>query len=346
MKAWYKIVFIEAVLFQIWLLVVMPRVGIVFMMMLTNTGGSLAVIFGEFLLGIPFFALVLGMVRLRPVSPLPAGGISVPGANGGGDASAARAGLAHYLNDRPREHLFRAILLFFVFPGYYWIHLTRSFDARLRRLLAALDHGVPLDMALARVPGIASRETLLAATVGQYSGKLAGAMKRLSEGRTTPIWIELAPRLLYPLLLLGAMASNVMFIMIFIIPKFQKIFLEFKMKLPYFTELLIDVSQWCSKYPFVPALLVLLTLGSCQRWLFSSTVRWHLPFLDWLLSDEGTRRIPANARHHARDGQAAQRDSGADAGIDPVACGGADARRGVARRSDAGTAAGRESGPA
>jgi type II secretory pathway component PulF len=189
--------------------------------------------------------------------------------------------LRAYLNDRPREHLFRAILLFFVFPGYYWIHITRSFDARLSRLLTRLEHGVPLDRALAMVPGIASRETALAATVGQYSGKLGEAMKRFPDGRTTPMWMELAPRLLYPLWLLCAMASNVMFLMIFIIPKFQKIFLEFRMKLPYFTELLIAVSDWCIKYPFIPALFALLSLGLLNAWLFSSTVRWHLPVLNW-----------------------------------------------------------------
>jgi len=187
--------------------------------------------------------------------------------------------LRAYLADRPRERMFRFILLFFVFPGYYFIHIDRSFDARLRRLLKALEQGVPLVQALAQLPGIAARETAVAASVGQYSGKFGQAMKRLPEGRSTAIWLELAPRLAYPVLLLGFMAGNVMFLMIFIIPKFEKIFSDFKMRLPYATEFLVDLSRWCEKYWYVLGFFGLLALGVCNAMLYSSQMRWHLPVL-------------------------------------------------------------------
>ncbi len=45
------------------------------------------------------------------------------------------------------------------------------------------------------------------------------------------------------------------FIMIFIIPKFEKIFADFKMKLPWLTEMLISTSRWFVKYWYVIPLI-------------------------------------------------------------------------------------------
>jgi type II secretory pathway component PulF len=75
------------------------------------------------------------------------------------------------------------------------------------------------------------------------------------------------------------MGGIVTFLMIFIIPKFEKIFLEFKMKLPDATELVIEVSRWCVKYPYVLFLLGLLALGLLNAALCSSHVLWHIPVL-------------------------------------------------------------------
>ncbi len=275
MKTWQKIL-----LFQLWFFIGMPVVFIVCLIVpAAMEAGSIAVFLGQFAFvfllffwGWQWYAYAqyrhcrqeefLFLVQTAAMTKAPVEQV-----------------LRAYLADRPREHLFRAILFLFVFPGYYLIHLTRSYDVRLSRLLKALEHGIPLNEALALVPGIAARETALAAAVGQYSGKLGHAMKRLPEGRTTPVWLELAPRLMYPALLLCVMGVIVSFLMIFIIPKFEKIFHEFKMKLPYATELVIDVSRWCAKYPYVLVLLGLLALGLVNVALNSSHVLWHIPVL-------------------------------------------------------------------
>lgn len=156
------------------------------------------------------------------------------------------------------------------------------FNAPLRQLLKSLEQGMPLDRAIATVPDIAARETAMAAAVGQYSGKLRQAMKRLPEGRSTPIWLEITPRLMYPFLLLAFMAGNVAFLMIFIIPKFEKIFHDFKMRLPYLTEALIHVSRWCIKYPYLLFLVAVLALALFNAAMYSSQVRWHLPLVGLL----------------------------------------------------------------
>src|SRR5262249_38326369 len=66
-------------------------------------------------------------------------------------AAAARAPLVPvlkaHLHDRPRDvfyHLCVGGLLCFVFPGYYWIHWMRRFDARVEHVVRLLEEGVPL----------------------------------------------------------------------------------------------------------------------------------------------------------------------------------------------------------
>ena len=89
--------------------------------------------------------------------------------------------LCAYLRDRPTENFSLAILLFFVFPGYYWIHLSCSFDRRLIQLEAELDRGLPLDQALYRVPGVVSRDIALAVSVGQFNGKMNESLKHIPD---------------------------------------------------------------------------------------------------------------------------------------------------------------------
>ena len=75
-----------------------------------------------------------------------------------------------------------------------------------------------------------------------YSKNIAQALHRLTERRLAPQWLDLAPRFAYPLLLLFVLVNTVLFLVIFIIPKFEKIFMEFKLKLPVVTETLIAAS--------------------------------------------------------------------------------------------------------
>jgi type II secretory pathway component PulF len=188
--------------------------------------------------------------------------------------------LRAYLADRPREHLYRGVLLFFVFPGYYFIHLQRSFDRRLNHLADMLGHGVPLERALSHAPGVVSRDTALAITVGQFGGKLPQALARLPDRRLAVQWLELVPRIIYPAFVLLNFTLIMLFIMIFIIPKFESIFLGFKMKLPWLTELIIHISRSSQQFAFAPLFWIVLLIA-INILLFSSRARWHCPVVNW-----------------------------------------------------------------
>jgi len=186
-----------------------------------------------------------------------------------------------YLIDRPREHLYRAILLMFVFPGYYWIHKQRSFDARLQALADLLDSGMPLDKALTRVPGIVSADTALAVSVGQFTGKLDASLRRLSDQRSSPYWVDWM-RLLYPLFVLVGMTFVLTFMMIFIVPKFERMFMDFHLRLPESTEILIVVSRQITEHWYVLPVVALIALLVFNLCLLNSRANWFMPGIGWL----------------------------------------------------------------
>jgi type II secretory pathway component PulF len=190
--------------------------------------------------------------------------------------------LAAYLADRPQGGVYRfgvATLLFFVFPGYYWIHLQRRFDTRVASILQLLQAGAPLDRALALTPGVVSREIALAVTVGEFTGQLAQALHHLPRRRSAPVWLGILLRLLYPVFLLFVMLFVMLFVTVFIVPKYEKIFADFKLKLPESTMTFIDVSRWLGARFGVVFLGLVNFLILFNVMLFSSHAKWYCPGL-------------------------------------------------------------------
>lgn len=188
--------------------------------------------------------------------------------------------LQAYLDDRPHRDLYRfwtGVLLFFVFPGYYWIHRQRSFDRRLERLVWLLRSGTSLDAAIVAVPGIVSRETALAVAVGQFTGDLPESLRRLPERQLTTTWMDLIVRLGYPLFIMIQVVGTMTFLTTFIIPKFEKIFLDFKLRLPFLTGVLVTISRFGARFWWLEFFAVFLLLVGINLCFFISHVRWYFP---------------------------------------------------------------------
>jgi type IV pilus assembly protein PilC len=185
-----------------------------------------------------------------------------------------------YLEDRPSGWLrefWVAVLLFFVVPGYYWIwHRRHSYDQKVAAVAHRLEQGVSLPDALRATSGVASRETILAAAVGQSTGRLALCLRSSARTRATTIWPEILPRVVYPLFLLLFLSGITGFWMTWIVPRLDRIFEDFGMELPALSEQLIDL--WP---PFVDALSWGFRglAGLLLLLVISSTVRWYFPGL-------------------------------------------------------------------
>jgi type II secretory pathway component PulF len=187
--------------------------------------------------------------------------------------------LRAYVADRPQgraREFWVALMLFFVLPGYYWVwHRRHNFDAKVARLADLLAQGVPLAIALRLVPGIAARETVLAATIGESTGHLAACLRNSSRARLALIWLEVMPRVLYPLAVLLFMSVILAFWMTFIGPRFKRIYADFlNAPLPIQTRTVMALGMFHG--------LGLLLLFACLILLvliliFSPQIRWLFP---------------------------------------------------------------------
>ena len=121
----------------------------------------------------------------------------------------------------------------------------------VRDLSDMLQSGESLPDALEAVPGLLPPEAVLAARVGAESGTVGPALRLAAE--------KLAPRresvmsspgnvVLYLVFLTFVMVLIVSFIMVYIIPKFAKIFADFGTELPALTLTIIEATDFAVTY--------------------------------------------------------------------------------------------------
>src|SRR5947209_7621776 len=129
--------------------------------------------------------------------------------------------LQAYLFDRPADGriFWDAALVLLCPPGYPLWTQRRTFDDRVAYLSQLLAAGAPLPQALRMVRGIAPREVAVAAEVGDTTGRLAACLRRVDRERLAGAWLEIAPRIIYPLLLFLFITYIVAFLGVFVVPK-------------------------------------------------------------------------------------------------------------------------------
>ncbi|MFO0866692.1 MAG: hypothetical protein U0744_18980 [Gemmataceae bacterium] len=187
--------------------------------------------------------------------------------------------LSQSLRDRsshPLRQMLAGVLHAIVPP--FWFRSGR-YDEQLRRLVYYLEMGFPPGMALACVPGLATQETELAVFVGESTGKLAPslAFAQRSQRSLGPVMLENVPRILYLGFLLIDWIAISIFVLIFIAPKYEKIFADFKIRLPPATETMLAFGRGMSRHgPFL-VLVAIAFFGLLGALFCSSTVRWYTP---------------------------------------------------------------------
>jgi type II secretory pathway component PulF len=188
------------------------------------------------------------------------------------------AALWAYVDDRPRSRWREILVSLLITPFYYWSwHRWNTFDSKVEQLAGLIDVGASLHEGLVETPGVASKEVMLAVALGESTGKLGPCLKSVPRWRLATVWLEVFPRLVYPLVLLLGIMITAALVLIFIVPKFERIFASFKMRLPAATENFIAFGREHGKPVALIAVLVL--LGVSAALLISSRLCWHVPIL-------------------------------------------------------------------
>jgi type IV pilus assembly protein PilC len=122
----------------------------------------------------------------------------------------------------------------------------------IQRLAADLESGLPIEQALEKRKGVFPTSYVRVLEAGVKSGSLPGVLLSLSHH------LELTRRLrnalwrvaAYPIVVLAAMCAVLLLLSIFVVPKFQQIFQDFRVNLPAVTEFVLAAAN------VIPALVV------------------------------------------------------------------------------------------
>src|SRR5438034_80649 len=116
-----------------------------------------------------------------------------------------------------------------------------------------VESGSTLSEAFAKHPKCFDRLYVNMVKAGEAGGALEVILRRLAEfkEKAQSLARRIKGAMVYPCVVIFVAVAILSFIMIFIIPKFEKIFEDFRMKLPWITETLIATSRWFVKYWYV-----------------------------------------------------------------------------------------------
>src|SRR5438874_6396965 len=141
-----------------------------------------------------------------------------------------------------------------------------------------VESGSSLSEAFGKHPKCFDRLYVNMVKAGEAGGALEIILKRLADfkEKAQSLKRRITGAMVYPVVVILVAVLILTFIMIYIIPKFEKIFSDFRLKLPFITQLLIDVSRWTVKYWYV------IPLFPIAYWLTMKLIRLNKTG-NWLL---------------------------------------------------------------
>src|SRR5438477_10377047 len=116
-----------------------------------------------------------------------------------------------------------------------------------------IESGTSLSESFAKHPKCFDRLYVNMVKAGEAGGALETILKRLADfkEKAQSLKRKIIGAMVYPVVVILVAVGILTFIMIFIIPKFEKIFKDFKMKLPALTESLMATSRWFATYWYI-----------------------------------------------------------------------------------------------
>lgn len=156
-----------------------------------------------------------------------------------------------------------------------------SIGMRARQLAEYLEAGVPLALSLQRTRHRLPPAALLAADLGQQTGRLAPALRQVVTqlDEFDPTLRNLLEKVFYLAVLLLIYLTVLTFLMLKIVPMFQKIMIDFGMELPAVSQVVIGVAHFTMMYWFLllPIILLLLYCLFSGLLYYTGLLPGHLP---------------------------------------------------------------------
>ena len=168
---------------------------------------------------------------------------------------------------------------------------SRQSRVALDTVIGALRQGLPISEALARAPGAFDALFIAIVAASERSGQLARALQDHAAylSWSQSLRSKLVAASVYPLLLLAVGGAVVMFLLLYVLPRFASVFEGMGDKVPAASRGLIDFGVWAAAHPVLSlsvALTLPLLLLIAFRWPVS---RQALLQLVWRVPGLGAR---------------------------------------------------------
>jgi type IV pilus assembly protein PilC len=210
---------------------------------------------------------------------------------------------------------------------------TGSVARRLTRLASLLDAGAPIAGAVAMAAPETPRRVISLVSAGERLGQLPVTLSRIIEDERADLEADPERQSFgrwYPLLMTLMLITLVMMIMIFVIPRFEDIFMDFGLRLPDATITLLGITRFIANSEVLAVLVLALlagvalhVLGGAFRAIFDAgdrdaalaaargpgtwdwvdTILWYVPVIHGIARDRGLAdvcRTVADALHSGR----------------------------------------------
>lgn len=177
---------------------------------------------------------------------------------------------------------------------------NRALQAALNQVRQAVQGGSTLWEALAEHPKIFNELYVSLVRAGEASGQLGGVLERLADSLEAQQeqQSKLRSAMAYPILLCVAGFSAVLFILVFLVPRFAKIFKSLNRPLPTPTLVLMNLQAFVSQWGWLVALCVVGIVIAVRQWdkteqggLFLDRIRMRIWLLGSLIHKEAVSRF-------------------------------------------------------
>jgi len=158
--------------------------------------------------------------------------------------------------------------------------LTEQVDSKvlagtLNNVKEQVSEGKNLADAMAKFPGVFDKLYINMVRAGESSGTLALVMDRLADyyEKSVEARGRVMSAMAYPIVLSLVMVGMILFMMISLVPKLQKVFDSLRVTLPWYTQILIDVSAYLkTSWIQLPILVAAIYFGF-KYWVNSESGR-------------------------------------------------------------------------
>lgn len=130
-------------------------------------------------------------------------------------------------------------------------------NKKMHRILVdmqySIQRGQKLSAVFARYPEVFDSVFLSLAKAGEQSGTLEQSFEYLSKQlmKSYELTQKVRGALLYPAVIISAMFGVGMLMMVFVLPRISQVFLRLRIELPFFTKILLQVSDFFGKHSLV-----------------------------------------------------------------------------------------------